>query len=57
MKYFDYITGNIVRCINSGLTSFPVDDIPEDVTELYLNLNMIRMIPPEIKKFTKLVKL
>ncbi|XP_039262601.2 slit homolog 1 protein-like isoform X2 [Styela clava] len=49
--------GTVVRCINVGLTAVPVDDIPETVTELYLNLNKIRLIPTSIKRFTKLEKL
>uniref|UniRef100_H2YXG1 Uncharacterized protein n=1 Tax=Ciona savignyi TaxID=51511 RepID=H2YXG1_CIOSA len=43
--------GTIVRCANTGLTSVPVDDIPHDVTELYLEMNDIREIPASIKKF------
>uniref|UniRef100_H2YXG0 Uncharacterized protein n=1 Tax=Ciona savignyi TaxID=51511 RepID=H2YXG0_CIOSA len=49
--------GTIVRCANTGLTSVPVDDIPHDVTELYLEMNDIREIPASIKKFIYLTTL
>nr|XP_026691209.1 slit homolog 2 protein isoform X2 [Ciona intestinalis] len=49
--------GTIVRCANAGLTSVPVDDIPHDVTELYLEMNDIREIPVAIKKFIYLTTL
>lgn len=56
-NYCIYFTGTVVRCINVGFSSIPVHDIPDDVTELYLNMNHIRTIPAEMKKFTKLIKL
>ena len=47
-------SGTAVHCGNRGLTSFPVDDVPRDVTELYLDRNIIKQLPESIGSFTQL---
>nr|CAB3266365.1 slit homolog 2 protein [Phallusia mammillata] len=43
--------GSVVWCGNAGLTSFPVTDILHDVTELYMEINAIQLIPSTINQF------
>ncbi|CAK8685542.1 unnamed protein product [Clavelina lepadiformis] len=49
--------GTVVRCGNAGRTSIPVDDIPPDVTELYLEMNSIPDIPMSLNRFVHLTTL
>ena len=37
-----------------GYDVIPINDIPDDVTELYLERNRIKEIPLEINRFNKL---
>nr|XP_022340062.1 slit homolog 2 protein-like isoform X3 [Crassostrea virginica] len=49
-------TGTVVRCSRQGLNEVP-SLIPEDTTELYLDVNNIRSLPPVIGRLTKLQRL
>jgi len=49
--------GTVVRCHSASYYEIPVNDIPDDVTELYMDGNKIKAIGQEINKFTKLEKL
>ncbi|XP_056004929.1 slit homolog 2 protein-like isoform X2 [Ostrea edulis] len=49
-------TGTVVRCSRQGLKVVPAL-IPGDTTELYLDVNNIKHLPPEIGRLTKLQRL
>ncbi|CAH1783872.1 unnamed protein product [Owenia fusiformis] len=46
-------TGTVVRCSRQSLAEIPAD-IPLDTTELYLDVNQIKEIPPYLARLTKL---
>lgn len=46
----------VVRCSNKNLKKFPTG-IPAETTELFLDSNDIVLIPPELNKLKRLVKL
>nr|AVK72278.1 slit [Xenoturbella bocki] len=48
--------GTTVRCSRRSLVEFP-PDIPLETTELYLDENMIRVIPPELTLLKSLTRL
>jgi len=49
--------GSIVRCSHSNIQTISIDDIPDDVTEIYLDRNKIKEIPIKINKFERLQRL
>lgn len=49
-------TGTVVRCSRKELNEVPAL-IPDDTTELYLDVNNIRSLPSEIGRLTKLQRL
>lgn len=46
-----------MRCSDTLLDTIPIDDIPADVTELYLNGNTFKEIPLSINKLSRLQRL
>ena len=44
----------MVRCSNLNFDRIPVEDIPNDVIELYMERNNVEKIPLEINNFTRL---
>ena len=54
---YNILIGTVVRCHSASYYEIPVNDIPDDVTELYMDGNKIKAIGQEINKFTKLEKL
>ena len=57
-QYFNAVTylflDSIVRCSNLNYDVIPVDQIPEDTTELYFERNGLKEIPLEINRLSKL---
>lgn len=47
-------SNGVVRCSNLNFDRIPVEDIPNDVIELYMERNNVVKIPLEINNFTRL---